>query len=469
MRIPSQDIELAVAFMRSRASHRRFSASSVLSVIGISIGVAVMFLTLSVYDGYVRKMENIIFSIFPHVSVRSASQFLNDDDDESGIVIPDSLFGPSDDERCARICAGTRILSVPDEDNQTGSIQEQLTILGKDEAAAIARRAASQPGVASAAPLVLGEGRFELRTADGPPTTHALRILGVAADDDGRIKTPEIDRLVDDPSVLRQLAGSDDAVLVSERLLATLSKGEERSLKRLGYVRLVDNAAAESGELHILGGFRLGVHRVADNMLIAPLPLAQQMLGLGDALTMVGVELKDPYAAETVSEQLRSTFETDNLVVLGWLTVVGDLFASLQVYRGIIVVVFSMSLMITGFNTYNNMSITIAERGRHIGLVRALGADDASLYRIFLMISLLQGLAGTVLGVLLGVTGGYLTNAYLNQQLERFLPVQDASIALSPLSVITVLLFVCGVSAVAAILPARRAVRADILEPLTTE
>ncbi|RKZ38659.1 MAG: hypothetical protein DRQ49_13695 [Gammaproteobacteria bacterium] len=71
-----------------------FNSNVGLSTLGIIVGVMVLILTLVIYDGYVKKMETIIFSLFPQISVKSTSGLLDGDkdDDSEPMFEPKSLF-----------------------------------------------------------------------------------------------------------------------------------------------------------------------------------------------------------------------------------------------------------------------------------------------------------------------------------------------------------------------------------------
>ncbi len=86
--------ELDIAFSLMKSKKWPFNSNVGLSTLGIIVGVMVLILTLVIYDGYVKKMETIIFSLFPQISVKSTSGLLDGDkdDDSEPMFEPKSLF-----------------------------------------------------------------------------------------------------------------------------------------------------------------------------------------------------------------------------------------------------------------------------------------------------------------------------------------------------------------------------------------
>ncbi|MCI5190601.1 MAG: FtsX-like permease family protein [Candidatus Electrothrix sp. AS4_5] len=93
----------------------------------------------------------------------------------------------------------------------------------------------------------------------------------------------------------------------------------------------------------------------------------------------------------------------------------------------------------------------------------------SSIYKIFLFISQLQGITGSILGIALGSLLGYWFNDYLNQTLSAFLPVQGAEIRVGIGLMLGILGFVCLVCAFTSLIPAYQAGRIDTVEALQSE
>jgi putative ABC transport system permease protein len=121
-----------------------------------------------------------------------------------------------------------------------------------------------------------------------------------------------------------------------------------------------------------------------------------------------------------------------------------------------------MALVIGIFGVANTLFLSVAERTREIGLLRAVGLSRKSVRRIITLESVFMSLLGAFFGFLLGVG----TGAALVLSFDMF---EDAGVTIPWVSLViyTILAIIAGI--LAAIVPARRAANLDILKAVTTE
>ena len=121
----------------------------------------------------------------------------------------------------------------------------------------------------------------------------------------------------------------------------------------------------------------------------------------------------------------------------------------------------AMSLVISLFGIANSLFLSIHERTREFGLLRAIGATRAQVRRVVRYESVITAIIGGLLGIAIGLLFGYLMTAALADLGLSF------SVPFAQLAGFLVLAVVVGV--VAAVLPARRGARIDVLEALHQE
>jgi putative ABC transport system permease protein len=122
----------------------------------------------------------------------------------------------------------------------------------------------------------------------------------------------------------------------------------------------------------------------------------------------------------------------------------------------------ALAVIIAIFGIANTLSLSIYERTRELGLLRAVGASRSQVRSTVRWESVLTALLGAALGLIIGILLGYaVTLALSDQGLNSFTMPWGA------LVVIVVIAFVIGV--VAAIGPARRAAKLDVLRAVTVE
>ncbi len=126
-------------------------------------------------------------------------------------------------------------------------------------------------------------------------------------------------------------------------------------------------------------------------------------------------------------------------------------------------------LFVAGLMIANTFLAAIAERKHEIGIFRALGATRADIKKIFLAEAAVIGLLGGICGIIIAAAAGLLVNKFILQSLPKMSFIPDSLFIYSPLTIILVLFFAVIVSIVFAYIPATRAARLNPLEALTQE
>jgi len=129
---------------------------------------------------------------------------------------------------------------------------------------------------------------------------------------------------------------------------------------------------------------------------------------------------------------------------------------------GLVTALLAMSIFIALFGIINTLGLSIYERTRELGLLRAVGMDRRSVKRMIRWESVIIAVFGALLGVLIGIGFGF--------ALQRSLVSEGVTVLKIPggqLAVYVVLAALAGV--LAAIIPARRAAKLNVLEAISYE
>jgi ABC-type antimicrobial peptide transport system permease subunit len=129
---------------------------------------------------------------------------------------------------------------------------------------------------------------------------------------------------------------------------------------------------------------------------------------------------------------------------------------------GIVIVLLLLSIIIAALGIVNTLALSVIERTREIGLLRAVGMSRRQLRRMVRYESVVIALYGAALGVLLGLLFGW-----ANQRIMVEQGVEVLAIPYGQLALYTAAAALVGV--LAAIWPARRAARMDILRAIATQ
>ncbi|MFQ5731333.1 MAG: ABC transporter permease [Planctomycetaceae bacterium] len=144
---------------------------------------------------------------------------------------------------------------------------------------------------------------------------------------------------------------------------------------------------------------------------------------------------------------------------------------NIQVITYVMAVLAGVALFVAALGIANTMVMTVLERTHEIGVMKALGACDGDIQRIFLLEGALIGLLGGLLGLLTGWAASLPINAYVVQRLERDFrePIGESIFVFPWWLVVGVPLFASLITMLASLYPARRAAKIDPIQALRHE
>lgn len=222
-------------------------------------------------------------------------------------------------------------------------------------------------------------------------------------------------------------------------------------------------SSAGTTELEIVGLVNVPVAPGGEEVFV-PLKDAQSILDLDGRISEVDVAFEPGADREavkrSVAERVGDTYSVSGPQAGS------SLYASLQVGQFIMAMFGVFSLAMAGFIILNTFRTVVAERRHDIGMLRAIGASRRTILGIFLTESLLQGLLGTVLGLLAGWGLAAAAMAGINNVYAGLLNLPKSSAVFTPGNFAVSIALGIGVTVLAALIPARAASRITPLEAL---
>ena len=155
------------------------------------------------------------------------------------------------------------------------------------------------------------------------------------------------------------------------------------------------------------------------NYVFVPLDYLQKVRTMEGRATSIQIRLKD-YDADkaAVVDRLRALLgaDPDGLEVLTWEQKQGALLGAISIEKGILNVLLFMIIAVAGFGILAIFTMIVVEKTRDIGILKALGASNAGVLKIFLGYGLLLGVLGAGFGTSLGLAFTH----YINE-IEKWL------------------------------------------------
>jgi putative ABC transport system permease protein len=138
----------------------------------------------------------------------------------------------------------------------------------------------------------------------------------------------------------------------------------------------------------------------------------------------------------------------------------------ITVLQSIIIVFGLITLVASFFGVVNTQYISVLERTREIGLMKALGTSRRTISRLFMVEATWIGFLGAALGAVIGIVAGTALNPWISDKLNFG---SDRLLVFKPAQVVALIVFLMLITTIAGWLPARKAAKLDPIEALRTE
>lgn len=403
--------QLAWRYLRRHPERRTLAFAAVVSVAGVSLGVAALLIVMSVLDGLEGFISGSVLIVDADLVITSAagpSFQLADSVLESISAIP-GVTGVSP------YIEGEAVVRLPSRDADSG-----CRVRGIDP-----EREFPSSGLLSHLTYADSSLAFALETPDGFPCT----LLGLYLADE------------------LTLATGDTLLFFPPKSFFT-SRG-------FSVGRAIVAGAVETG---------LPVNDRA--IAYVPLELARRMYLPEGGLTGVSIRLSDPSSQQSVMEVIRGLLP-EGMAVRTWQERNPSLTASMELEKmGSFAAILLITLVAT-FNIVGTIARSVVERRRDISILKAMGASRALVLKIFLWEGVFVGLAGVLTGLALGLTACWVLGS---TSLVRIPDVysfhQNLPIRVVPANVIAVCLSAFGLSLVSSAFPALKAASLDPVDGL---
>lgn len=226
----------------------------------------------------------------------------------------------------------------------------------------------------------------------------------------------------------------------------------------------------------VVGIFDSGVLEFDSTTAYISIDKEQEMMGLKGLVNGVEIKVKDIYKAEEVAKNLQEQLPSP-LLVQSWKDTNRTIFMVMLLEKVVMFVILALMVLVAALNIASSLIMTVIEKTRDIGILRSLGATKGAIRAIFIWEGTLVGVIGTVIGLVLGLTGAFMLKKYFTVIMpESFVRYFQESYYLNTLpisiSVSDLIITVGGailISVLATLYPAIRASRLDPVEAIRYE
>jgi putative ABC transport system permease protein len=200
---------------------------------------------------------------------------------------------------------------------------------------------------------------------------------------------------------------------------------------------------------------------LVDNVILVPLATLQDAIGVHDKVMYFALELAQPEKAREVAEKLKAKYPELGFQTRGDVLSVAE--RGIQISDVVRLGISAIALIVGAIAVANTMMMSVFERTREFGVVRAIGAKPGFLFRLVLLEAILLSIVGALAGVILGRLGMVIVNRIANDLIG--LEVAALTVRLVLFAVVVALLM----GLLSGLLPAFRASRIPIAVAMARE
>ena len=338
------ELFLGMKYLKAKRKQRFISVITVISILGVMVGVMALVVVLSVMNGFRADLMSKILWVNSHILVLS-------------------LTGPFSDYHKA----AEKVDKVEGVIASTPFIYTQVMINNSGQVSGAILRGVDPE---SAGAVVT----FKSMIKDGSINSLGKKIDGIPP-------------IIIGGELAKQIGAHPGNVIT-----VISPEGKLTPLGRTPNTRKFKVAAL----------FDSGMYEYDASMIYISLKDAQEFLALGDKVTGLEVRVKDVYKSDKISKNVQKALGYPYWTK-DWKVMNRSLFSALKLEKLTMFVILTMIVLVGALNIISTLVMVVMEKTRDVAILRAMGASARSIMTIFMFQGLLVGVVGTIAGLVSGL------------------------------------------------------------------
>ena len=334
---------IGLRYTRSRQRTRFISVISLISIVGIALGMTVLITVLSVFNGFQREVRTRMLSAVAHIQVAGITDTLSD---------------------WQKIAAAVK----------------------------------QHPEVKATAPYVLAQG---LLTSGGRVQGAFLRgvlpELEDTVDDLGRNMRS---------GNLAALKSGEFSIVLGEALARSLGVRPGDVIVLVAPQGQVTPAGVvpRLRQFTVVGTFNVGHYEIDSTLALVHMEDAQRLYRLGESVSGVRIKLDDLFRAQFVARELLRLLPA-SVSVTDWTRMNATYFRAVDLEKRMMSLLLFFIIAIAAFNLVSSLFMVVKEKNSDIAILRTLGASPGGVMRVFMIQGVIIGVVGVIFGIVFGIIG----------------------------------------------------------------
>ena len=356
------EIFIGLRYLRAKRRNRTISFNTIVSIAGITLGVAALIGTVGIMTGFKEDVQSKILGTTAHILV-------NDRMKESMVDYEDQV---------------KKVAAVPDVVAATPFIFRQVLLTSPSGVQGIILR-----GIDPA--------------REGTVTELAHNLVNSNLDDlarQNKVVIPEKEREPNGPDTAMR-----PGIILGKELSMRLGAFPGDTLNVVSPVGPVTGASMtpKIRQFVVVGIFQSGMYEYDSSLAYIELGEAQKFFNMGASVTGIEVKVTDVFRAADIARAIEHHLGFA-FWARDWMQMNRNLFSALKLEKTMMFLLLVLITIVASFNIVSTLTMIVTEKQRAIAILKAMGATRKGIMRIFMLNGLIIGCSGAAIGVPLGYT-----------------------------------------------------------------
>jgi len=399
---------VAGRYLKSRKSNKILSFISGISVLGILLGVATLIVVISVMSGFSDNLKNRIIGANAHIVVN-------------------------------------RVDVSPIKDWQN-----------------VADTVSSVDGVVGVSPFILNQ---VLLTSE--QNVSGVVVRGVVPESELKVTSLAKFMKEGDFAEISDMEGTPKIALGKE-LAASLGLllGDEVVMVSPFGKRGPFGITPKMKRFEVAGVFDTGMYEYNNSLAYINIKAAQDFFGTGDIASGFSVRTDNFDNARAIADEIQAKLDFP-FWSRDWISMNKNLFSALKLEKYAMFIILTLIIIVASFNVISMITVTVKDKKRDIAIMRAMGAPEKMISKIFMKQGMIIGLTGTVIGNVLGFIICVVLERFKLISLPEDVYFMDRiPVKIEPMTFVVVTVCALIITYVAGLFPARQSAKLDPIEAL---
>ena len=335
------EIFIGARYTRAKRRNHFISFISLISMLGIALGITVLITVLSVMNGFEKELRERTLGVVSHLTVAGRGEYLSD----------------------------------------WPAVSEELEKF---------------PGVIGTAPYIQGEGMFYYGSQ-----VNGTMIRGVLPETETAVSDLAEDMLY---GSLEDLVPGRFHIILGRSLARTLNAelGDKITLIIPQANITAAGILPRMKRFTVVGVFETGTHIYDSGLALLHLEDASKLFRTEEGVSGVRVKLDDMFKAPRLTQELRQHLPPQ-YYASDWTRQHVNFFKAVQMEKTVMFIILLLIVAVAAFNIVSTLVMMVTDKQSDIAILRTLGASPMSIMGVFMVQGMMIGVIGTVLGTVGGI------------------------------------------------------------------